>query len=95
LKVVFSAESIKDLANVQHFGELKFGVRAALAYQETLRRSIDTLQEFPAIAREREELIGRRRALVSGSHLIIYQLHAEYVEITRVVSSRQDLSDIL
>jgi plasmid stabilization system protein ParE len=94
LKIAFSRQSLIDLAFIQRYGELKFGLQAALEYQLKIQDSIDLLKDFPLLAHESKDLKGNRRALVCGSHLIIYRALEGRVEITRVVSGRQDLTRI-
>jgi toxin ParE1/3/4 len=94
LRVKFSRQSLVDLALIQRYGEQKLGLQAALDYQLTIQDSVVLLKDFPLLTHVRDDLTGNRRALVCGSHLIIYRVLADHVEITRVVIGRQDLTRI-
>lgn len=94
MRVKFSRHSLVDLAVIQRYGEQKFGLQAALDYQLTTQDSIVLPKDFPLLTHVRDDLTGNRRVLVCNSHLIIYRVLADHVEITRVVSGRQDLTRI-
>lgn len=48
------------------------------------------LVQHPGIARERTEISSPVRLYRSGSHLIIYRMEAEWLQVLRIVHARQN-----
>lgn len=51
---------------------------------------MDLLVQHPGIARERTEIHPPVRLYRSGSHLIIYRIEAEWLQVLRIVHARQN-----
>jgi toxin ParE1/3/4 len=88
-----AAES--DLLDIYVFGAGTFGERAADRYHSDLERAFARLGGRPQLGRPREELAQGLRSLLCREHVIFYRVHAERVEIIRVLHQRQDASAAL
>ncbi len=65
-------------------------------YVRELNDAFKLLVEQPNIARERSELSPPLRVLRSGSHMILYQIAGDHIDIVRIRHVREDwLSDPL
>jgi toxin ParE1/3/4 len=80
-----------DLIGIYDFTECKFGAYQADAYYAGLIRSLDLLADFPLIGQSIEELATGYRRFRFQSHLILYTIRPEYVEVRAVVHSAQNI----
>ena len=81
-----------DLSDIWHHGAAAWGVEQADRYADGLFAVFDLLTEFPELSREREEFTPPVRIHPSGSHLVIYRLEGQGVEIIRILHSHQNLT---
>jgi toxin ParE1/3/4 len=84
-----------DLSEIWLDGAERWGVEQADRYADGLFAVFDLLAEFPEMAREREEFSPPVRIHSSGSHLVIYRLEGQGVEIIRVLHAHQNLTAYL
>lgn len=84
-----SAEA--DLSAIWLQGASAWGVEQAERYADGLFALFDLLAEFPEMARERAEFTPPARIHPSGSHLVIYRLEEQGVEIIRILHAHQNL----
>jgi len=84
-----------DLAEIWRNGAARWGVEQADRYADGLFALFDLLAGFPEMARERVEFSPPVRIHPSGSHLVIYQLEGQGVEIIRVLHAHQNLTAYL
>lgn len=79
------------LADIWLQGAAKWGMSQAERYTDGLFALFDLLVEYPEMALEREEFTPPVRIHSSGSHLVIYRLKGQGVEIIRVLHAHQNL----
>ena len=84
-----------DLSAIWLQGAARWGVDQAERYADGLFAVFDLLAEFPEMARERREFTPPVRIHPSGSHLVIYQLEGQGIEIIRILHSHQNLTAYL
>jgi toxin ParE1/3/4 len=84
-----SAEA--DLSGIWLHGAASWGVEQAERYADGLFAVFDLLAEFPEMARERAEFTPPVRIHPSGSHLVIYRLAGQRIEIIRILHAHQNL----
>jgi toxin ParE1/3/4 len=90
----------RDLENILIWTRRQFGAAQARAYHKTLRHAIrELLQEpFPIDSRAREDLMPGARTLHvarkgrHGSHLLVYRVVGNMIDIARILHDRMDLS---
>ena len=84
-----------DLADIWTHGAATWGESQAERYADGLFALFDLLAEFPEMARERKESTPPVRIHPSGSHLVIYRMEGQGVEIIRVLHAHQNLTAYL
>lgn len=67
----------------------------AETYLQGLGATFRLLREFPELARERDEIVPPVRIHPYRSHLIVYQVSEDAVEVIRVLHGRQDWQALL
>lgn len=86
----------QDLANIWRSTLETWTIDQADRYVRELNDAFGLLVEQPKIARERLELSPPLRVLRSGSHMILYQIAGDHIDIIRIRHVREDwLSDPL
>jgi toxin ParE1/3/4 len=60
---------------------------------ERIERKLEQLRHFPFIGPERPSLAAGIRAVVAGTHLIIYRVDAEAVVVLRIIDGRMDIDE--
>ena len=80
-----------DLADIWLQGAATWGPKQAERYADGLFAVFDLLAEFPEMARERIEFTPFVRIHPSGSHLVIYRLEEQGIEIIRILHAHQNL----
>lgn len=78
-----------DLSDIWLYGDEIWGVKRANRYMKGLFAAFDVLTDFPEMARERAEFSPPVRMHPNGSHLILYVVQNDVVEIIRVLQPRQ------
>lgn len=84
-----------DLSAIWLQGVASWGVDQAERYADGLFAVFDLLAEFPEMARERREFTPPVRIHLSGSHLVIYQLDGQGIQIIRILHAHQNLTAYL
>jgi toxin ParE1/3/4 len=84
-----------DLSDIWLSGVEIWGVERADRYMKGLFAAFDVLADFPEMARERGEFSPPVRMHSNGSHLILYVVQNDVVEIIRVLHPRQDFIALL
>jgi toxin ParE1/3/4 len=84
-----------DLSNIWQASAAQWGIGQADSYIDGLFAVFDLLAEYPELARERTAFSPPVRVHPAGSHLVIYRLEDQTVEIIRVLHSRQNLAAYL
>ncbi len=74
---------------------MTWGSDQADRYADGLFAVFDLLAEFPDLAREREEFLPPGAHPSCGSHLVIYRLARQGVEIIRILHAHQNLTAYL
>ena len=80
-----------DLATIWNDGAASWGVERADRYVDSLFVLFDLLVEFPEMARERLEFAPPVRIHPSGTHLVIYRLEGQSVDVIRILHAHQNL----
>lgn len=74
---------------------MTWGADQADRYADGLFAVFDLLAEFSELAREREAFSPPVRIHPSGSHIVIYRLENQGVEIIRILHAHQNLTAYL
>lgn len=84
-----------DLVKIWNDGATEWGSDPADRYADGLFAVFDLLTKFPELAREREEFLPAVRIHPSGSHLVIYRMEGQGVEIIRILHAHLNLAAYL
>jgi toxin ParE1/3/4 len=95
MKLRKSSLAERDLENIYRFGFERFGYHVAESYAESLLNALDLIAENPLMARLHVEFKRPVRIHPHRAHLIVYEVVERSITITRVLSHRQNLFDLL
>jgi toxin ParE1/3/4 len=84
-----------DLSDIWHYGADNWGIEQADHYVDGLFALFDLLADFPEMARERSEFTPPVRIHSSGTHLVIYRVEGQGVEIIRILHAYRNLTAYL
>jgi toxin ParE1/3/4 len=79
-----------DLEAIWLYTAARWSVDQADLYIRQLTRGMELLAAMPEIARERIELTPPVRIHPVASHLIVYRIDADHIDIIRIRHSRED-----
>ena len=87
--------ALADLDDIWRFSAEKWSIEQADRYIDDLMRMFETIATMPTLARERSEFKPPIRIHVHESHLIVYVIAEDFVQILRLLGGRQDWVSIL
>lgn len=82
--------ALEDLEAIWLYTATQWSVDQAQLYIRQLTAGLDFLSEQPKIARERSELHPPVRIHPVASHLIVYRIEADHLDIIRIRHGRED-----
>jgi len=85
-----SPAALNDLDAIWDYTAPNWSVSQAETYIRGLTADLDLLVQHPGIARERVEICPPVRLYRSESHLIIYRIEAEWLDMLCIVHARQN-----
>jgi len=85
-----SPTALNDLDAIWDSTARTWSISQAETYIRGLAADLDLLVQHPGIARERVEICPPVRLSRSGSHLIIYRIEPEWLDVLRIVHVRQN-----
>lgn len=91
----FYPQAQKDLENIWRYTAETWSVEQAKNYTLELKSVLEFISHNPHIARERVEFSPPVRIYVHQSHLIIYKVTEDIIDIIRILGGAQDWERIL
>jgi toxin ParE1/3/4 len=85
--------ALEDLVEIGDY-IAKDNIKTAVTFVEHLQNRCYSLGKHPNLGRKREEIRIGMRSITEGNYLILYRLHATYVEIVRVVHTKRDINKL-
>ncbi len=82
-----------DLLQLYTFTAEK-NVEAAVRLMRTFQQKFALLAQFPEMGKERNEIVIGWRSLLVGKYIVLYQVHEDILEITRVRHGSTDLKNL-
>ena len=82
--------ALSDISGIWDYSARTWSVDQANAYIRGLHQTFEAISQNPYIARERTELNPPMRVHSYRSHIILYRILSDVVEITRVRHGRED-----
>jgi|APTNR8051073442_1049403.scaffolds.fasta_scaffold00291_33 toxin ParE1/3/4 len=95
LIVRLSPEAERDLENIWLYTVAMWSIDQAENYIGDITSTFDLLSLSPLIARERIEFTPPVRVHRHQSHVIIYRVNGDFIDIVRVVHMKQNWSTLL
>ena len=88
--VIYSALAERDIASIQQYTILKWGLQQANAYIRSLRRSIRSLATHAELGRVTDAGDPSIRQSIAERHMVYYRVREADVEIIRILHERMD-----
>ena len=82
--------ALADLDDIWRFSAEKWSIEQADRTIDDLAQMFETIATMPTLARERSEFKPPIRIHVPESHLIVYMIAEDFVQILRLLGGRQD-----
>lgn len=82
--------AVEDLRNIWRYGSNHWGLTQTEAYGEKLLSAFDFLAENPQAGASIEHIRAGYRKHPTGSHLIVYRLAPECLEVMRILHKNMD-----
>ena len=82
--------ALEDLEAIWFYTATQWSIDQAELYIRQLTAGLDLLSKQPEIARERRDLQPPVRIHPITSHLIVYRIEADYLDIIRIRHGRED-----
>lgn len=90
LRVHLTHDARTDLRDIWFHGLDEWGAAQADQYNRRLLTAMMRLGDNPKLGRARPDLGAARRSLPGGSHLILYHVLPNRVEVLRILHQSQD-----
>lgn len=81
----------RDLGSIFDYSEESWGIEQAAAYLRDLHRAMDGLRHFPHMGRAADYLRPGIRLAATGSHIVVYRIGKDRIDIIRVLHRRMDI----
>jgi plasmid stabilization system protein ParE len=95
--VAFSEQFYVDIANIYLYGYETFGEMQANIYEERIYTLVGNLGQVYEMYPECRHILTKSRMyrnIILGSHLIIYRITPQRIEVLKVISSRMSVTKI-
>lgn len=90
----FSDVALQDIGSINDYLLEGYVPKLANQFLDALLTKCDRLVQFPHMGRKRDELSINLRSFPLQDYLIFYRIASDGIEIVRVVSGYQDLSEL-
>jgi toxin ParE1/3/4 len=95
LPVRLSPEAWDDLEDIAAYSLTAWGAEQCDRFMARLDLALQRLGDNPLLGRPRNELRPGYRSLLTGQHLIWYEVTASEIHIVRLIHSSRDLRSVL
>jgi toxin ParE1/3/4 len=83
----------RDIERILRHSQEAWGVSQANRYAIKIDRALEAISENPARGSWRPDIPTTHRALIVGSHIIIYRERIDFVQISRVLHQHMNRAD--
>jgi len=90
MKLAFTPRARQDIEDIFDYSAATWGAEQAEAYIRGLQASLERLTRFPRLGRAIDDIRPGMRLMPVGSHVAIYRVSPEAIEIIRVLHKRMD-----
>lgn len=90
LTVLISPQAQRDLQDILQYTKETWGTKQKNKYKAILTKGIKNLGETPRIGKPKTEISPNHRVLHIESHLIVYKILKNEVQIVRILHKKMD-----
>lgn len=91
MRLMLTPRAAQDLEDIFDYSADIWGTEQAAAYIRDLHAALKRLLHFPELGRAIDDVKAGVRTLPAGSHLVIYRIRPEVIEVIRVLHKRMDV----
>jgi toxin ParE1/3/4 len=93
--VSLSAEADADLFEIWDYLASEASERVADRQLRRIEAAFERLKSWPYSGRKRDEMVVGMRSVPTDQYVVSYRVHADTVEVIRVLHGRRDFASIL
>jgi toxin ParE1/3/4 len=90
-RLTLSPETQKDLIDILRYTGEKWGQEQLLTYRDKLNDALLIIERNPQIGRLSRALPDTHRLYFVGSHVIVYRIQEDTIEVVRVLHQRMSI----
>ncbi len=94
-KLIIAPAAQRDLRGIFAYSVRTWGMGQAERYFGRIQKSLKLVAENPELGSERPDIRRPRRAFIVGSHIIIYRIKNDDLEVSRILHQRMNRADHL
>lgn len=95
MQLALTPRAQRDLDDIFSYSEEAWGFDHAVAYVRSLHAVMQRLCRFPHTGRQADEIRPGIRVAAAGSHLILYRIGAEQIDVVRILHKRMAIDQHL
>lgn len=95
LRLAVTRRAANDLRTIRRYTQKHWGVTQASDYEEAIHIALGTLCTDPDIGKARDDLRPNLRSYPVLSHVIVYRVDGDTLNVLRIVHQRMDLLSTL
>lgn len=91
LRLAVTRRAANDLRTIRRYTRKHWGAAQASDYEEAIHVALETLREYPEIGKARDDLRPNLRSHPVLSHVIVYRVDGDTLNVLRIVHQRMDI----
>lgn len=91
MKLALTPRAGQDIDEIFDFTAGTWGIEQAEAYIRGLQASLEQLTRFPGLGRPIDDIRAGMRLMNAGSHIVIYRIGNDTIEVMRILHKRMDI----
>jgi toxin ParE1/3/4 len=91
LRLAITRRAANDLRTIRRYTRKQWGDIQASNYEEAIHHAFENLCAHPEIGKTRDDLLSDLRSHLVVSHIIIYRVDGDTLNVLRIVHQRMDL----
>jgi toxin ParE1/3/4 len=91
MRLALTPRAAQDLDDIFDYSAEVWGIERTILYIRALQAAMERLLLFPELGRSIHEVRPGVRLLPVESHLIIYRLRGEAIDVVRILHQRMDI----
>ena len=91
LRLAITRRAANDIRTIRRYTRKQWGVAQASDYEEAIHNAFETLRTYPDLGKTRDDLLPALRCHPVLSHIIMYRVDGDTLNVLRIVHQRMDL----